>query len=115
MYFGLCLPRSQGFSLHSAHQELIPGGRHVCGRFLDFICSYLFHRLVIIMLGLEARQLAVAHGELDLCMTKQLLDGNDIGAAIEQLGRHGMPELMATDMDTTFLRVILGSLLNAPY
>jgi hypothetical protein len=44
---------------------------------------------------------------------QQVLDGDHIGAGIEQIRGHGVAELMAADMDTTFLRVILGPLLNA--
>ncbi len=48
-------------------------------------------------------------------MAKQLLDGNDIGAIIEQLGSHRMTMLMTGDRNTTLLRVLLHRLLDASH
>ena len=54
----------------------------------------LLHCLVILDLGPQTGQSAVAHGQLDLCMTKQFLDSNVIGTAVEQLGSHRMQKLV---------------------
>ncbi len=65
--------------------------------------------------ALQAGQFGIAHGELDLGMAKQFLDGNDIGTIIEQLGSHRMTKLMTGDRHTALLRVILHTLVNALY
>jgi len=41
--------------------------------------------------------MSVDHGGLDVAVAKQLLDGTDIVAALEEMGGERMPEGMATD------------------
>ena len=72
--------------------------RQTSGFFVSLSSSYLQycrHGAVIIPLHLKVGYPAVALGGLDPGMPQEILDGHQGGIGIEQLGGHGVPQLMA--------------------
>jgi hypothetical protein len=57
--------------------------------------------------------LAVPSGSHDAAVTKQILDGDDVRIGIEHLRGHGVPQLVAADIQACLFCIMLHAILNA--
>ena len=57
--------------------------------------KYFVDRLEVVFLNLKIRYLTIALCCFDAIMTEQILDGYQFGIGIEQLGCHGMSQVVA--------------------
>ena len=71
--------------------------------------------LVIVPLHLEIGHPAVPLGGFDPGMPQEILDGHQGGIGIEELGGHGVPELVARHFEPCLAGVMLQAFLDAPH
>ena len=57
--------------------------------------------------------MTVPFGSRDAAVAEQILDGDDVRIGVEHLGGHGVPQLVAADVDGCLFCIMLHAILNA--
>jgi hypothetical protein len=72
---------------------------------------HLLYGLEVIPLNFEIRGFTASLSGFNPAVSKEILDGHQVGIGIQKLGGHTVPELMAGDLQPRFPGIVLYSFL----